>query len=960
MNSNTTTHWRCCGHLSAEHDVFISYRVNSEANVAKWLASLIERVGCRRYNQNIRVFLDSNCLNKGEDWDQGFLNGLRNSKLIVYLISEASLETLIEKTESNKADNVLLEIEVGLKMKAGGQARLLPVFVGSIETNGVYSRFDTSYFSTSKYPDDAHSISKENVRNSMAQLFKIQGDFITHSPNHENALYSCADTILKLVSPAQTTHANNLQLPPLAKGFISQETEIASIYQSLFMDGVSLVTGFPGMGKSSVAAKVAHDSLTLYQHVFWISLESIPTADAGFERIAKSLNLSVPQSISRANQKAVSNWLESNHGYLLVIDNADVQKNVEECFQDVSKFLGDVLITSRNNNILQFFQHLQCHQTIQLETWSDNATCQYLKQRTGMETNISDPDVRSILQLLNGHALSVAQAASFIKNKRISYSIFSKRMHNIVMDESSFPEISNRGSIAKIFQLFKNDMEVLGTTGPLKLLEAVSYLSPVSIPNSLLAAFHEKLQLNSDIWENINILVDNGWLAINADSTTFSTHSIIQGLARPQELSVSTIKGYINGLKSLFPGNYSQMDTRERELCSILSIQTQSMLSFVLPPKDQHVAVIWSLIKSLVNEWYLYLQHARQQIYSKEVLSKCIQVELRMYPSSIFLASSKFNLGQIEFEKANYIEAKKLYNDCLQVLEKVYGSRLNPGTTTTIYALAQIATEQGDYVEAKKLYEECLQTDKKAHGTQHHSVASGIYALGQIAANTGDYAEAKKLYAECLQILEKLNGTRQNPSVASTIYALGQVATSQGNYAEARKLFEECLQIDYNLYGTRKHSSVASRIYALAQIASLQGDYTEAKNLYEECLDIQLNVHGTRQHPSVAFTIFALGRVASEQGDNIEAKRLYEECLQQQEKVYGTREHPSVASTILEIGQVLAEQGYHSEAKKLYEECLAIQLKIYGTRQHPSVTSTILALGEVAAGQGDYKEAEQL
>ncbi|ORY38336.1 hypothetical protein BCR33DRAFT_741550 [Rhizoclosmatium globosum] len=378
------------GHLSSEHDVFISYRVSSEAQVAQWLASLIEGVGRRRCNKTIRVFLDSNCLNKGQDWEIDFLNGLRHSRLIVYLISVASLETLIEKTEANKIDNVLLEIENGLKMKAVDQAGLLPIFVGSVMADGSYSPFDTSYFSTNKYPDSIHAGSKENVRDSIAQLFRIQGEFIRHSPCNKNALHLATDSILKLVLPYQTTQANNQQLPPIAKSFMSHGTEIESIQKSLFMDGVSLVTGFPGIGKSSVATKVAHDSLKLYQYVLWISLESLPTAYVGFERIAKSLNLSVPESTSVAYHKAVSYWLECNHGYLLVIDNADIPEYVEECFHEVPKFLGDVLIKSRHNNILQFFPHLECPETIQLESWTDVVTCQYFEERTGIKTNVSD------------------------------------------------------------------------------------------------------------------------------------------------------------------------------------------------------------------------------------------------------------------------------------------------------------------------------------------------------------------------------------------------------------------------------------------------------------------------------------------------------------------------------------------------------------------------------------------
>jgi hypothetical protein len=37
------------------------------------------------------VFWDKQCLNYGQDWEEGFLNGLKNSQQIVLLISKTAL-----------------------------------------------------------------------------------------------------------------------------------------------------------------------------------------------------------------------------------------------------------------------------------------------------------------------------------------------------------------------------------------------------------------------------------------------------------------------------------------------------------------------------------------------------------------------------------------------------------------------------------------------------------------------------------------------------------------------------------------------------------------------------------------------------------------------------------------------------------------------------------------------------
>ncbi|ORY41412.1 hypothetical protein BCR33DRAFT_826358 [Rhizoclosmatium globosum] len=180
--------WQCRRHQSGHHDAFISYRVGSEASFAAALAPLIETVGLRRSNRLFRVFLDSKCLNDAEDWKDGFLNGLQGSKLIVYLISEASLNTLIGKTMDSRDDNVLLEIEAGLQLAEEKKARIFPIVIGSTNSTGVYTTFDGSYFSPDKYPNINHGASGKNVRSTMSQFFRIQGSRVEYSPSSQGTL----------------------------------------------------------------------------------------------------------------------------------------------------------------------------------------------------------------------------------------------------------------------------------------------------------------------------------------------------------------------------------------------------------------------------------------------------------------------------------------------------------------------------------------------------------------------------------------------------------------------------------------------------------------------------------------------------------------------------------------------------------------------------------------------------
>ena len=66
-------------------------------------------MGCGRHKDGkpVTAYLDNHCLSAGENWEEGFLQGLYGSQVIILLISANGLEGL-KKADTNP-DNVLLE-----------------------------------------------------------------------------------------------------------------------------------------------------------------------------------------------------------------------------------------------------------------------------------------------------------------------------------------------------------------------------------------------------------------------------------------------------------------------------------------------------------------------------------------------------------------------------------------------------------------------------------------------------------------------------------------------------------------------------------------------------------------------------------------------------------------------------------------------------------------------------------
>jgi len=165
-----TQEWKCKAHSLQKHDIFINYRVKTETELATKLYYALSNFRSVP-GSFLSVYLDSNCLNIGEDFEIGFLNGLRFATCILLLISEAGIEGI--KNADKWQDNVLLEYEYALERYETKTALVLPILIGRKQLD-TGSRSDFNGFGT-KFPDALHNGKGKNIKNTMDKLFKIQG-----------------------------------------------------------------------------------------------------------------------------------------------------------------------------------------------------------------------------------------------------------------------------------------------------------------------------------------------------------------------------------------------------------------------------------------------------------------------------------------------------------------------------------------------------------------------------------------------------------------------------------------------------------------------------------------------------------------------------------------------------------------------------------------------------------------
>ena len=271
------------------------------------------------------------------------------------------------------------------------------------------------------------------------------------------------------------------------------------------------------------------------------------------------------------------------------------------------------------------------------------------------------------------------------------------------------------------------------------------------------------------------------------------------------------------------------------------------------------------------------------------------------------------NLAVLYQSQGRYAEAEPLYQQALQLSEKVLGKE-HPDTIASVNNLAGLYQSQGRYAEAEPLYQQALQLYEKVLGKEHPDTITSVNNLAFLYKSQGRYAEAEPLYQQALQLREKVLG-KEHPSTITSVNNLAGLYQSQGRYAEAEPLYQQALQLSEKVLG-KEHPDTIASVNNLAGLYQSQGRYAEAEPLYQQALQLYEKVLG-KEHPDTITSVNNLAFLYKSQGRYAEAEPLYQQALQLREKVLG-KEHPDTIGTQLNLfGLMVNTQKIHTGIRLL-------------------------------------------
>lgn len=317
-------------------------------------------------------------------------------------------------------------------------------------------------------------------------------------------------------------------------------------------------------------------------------------------------------------------------------------------------------------------------------------------------------------------------------------------------------------------------------------------------------------------------------------------------------------------------------------------------------------------------------------------------------------ANGHLLLANVLTEKANYLEAEKLYQ--LALAELNIAAPKTPLLTDTLAALAELYFRTGRFKDARPLLEQVLAQRKSRLGENHPKVADAMAELGLNYFDQGDYEQAEQRLKSALVIQRRIYQGKPHPDIGETLNNLGLILSESQRLADAEPLYAEAIEINRALFG-EFHPSVAIGLNNLGLLARRMGELNKADELFNQALKIHRHIHG-ENHPQIALVLTNLALTYYENDAPEEARKTLNHAITMQQTQLSL-DDPQIARSQAILGRWIFESGDYQKAKALQLEAITNMSKVLDAK-HPQLISSQIHYAETLIALTEYSAAESM
>ncbi|MEX0271090.1 NB-ARC domain-containing protein [Leptolyngbyaceae cyanobacterium UHCC 1019] len=187
------------------------------------------------------------------------------------------------------------------------------------------------------------------------------------------------------------------------------------------LNQAAALSGLGGIGKTQTAVEYAYRyfyDTPIYEWVFWVKADTELALVTDLAELARSLDLG-DGTLEELAARSLR-WLETNHRWLLIFDNADEPETVKPWLPRNPQ--GRVLLTSRAPR----FTSLGVKNPIAVTKFSLEESIAFLRDRTNLPALDAAElaAITALAQELDGLPLALEQAAAYIAQMGVSFAVY--------------------------------------------------------------------------------------------------------------------------------------------------------------------------------------------------------------------------------------------------------------------------------------------------------------------------------------------------------------------------------------------------------------------------------------------------------------------------------------------------------------------------------------------------------
>ncbi|MEV6303843.1 tetratricopeptide repeat protein [Actinoplanes sp. NPDC051861] len=660
------------------------------------------------------------------------------------------------------------------------------------------------------------------------------------SHNTLNAFDVDADTL----PPPQRTGDGTVphNLPPASSVF--EGRDVADLFQLLggtetgVVVGQAAVHGLGGIGKSELANQYARSYLNRYRLIWWITAENKQAVGLGLAALTKRLH--PVAKLAEAQEWAVG-WLQSNTGWLLVLDNVEDIDDIAELLGAVSG-RGQILITTRRN-LGSRWRSLGLR-TMQLEVLERPASVRLLRELTGLDD--SDGAER-LAQHLGDLPLGLQQAAAYIsQHHAMTFDEYTALLtEEFARAASDAGEGGTRSrTLAAVWTV---TMSAVMEKSPLAagVLEVMAWLGADPLPEAVLNPLADD---HRDVADALAVLTS--YSMISRRPSGVAMHRLVQAVTRSQATEDDSRESAMKLLVAAAPPDPASNVEGFAMWAALLP--HVAALTDHMSPGDHSATMLFLRDRTAVYQQYQGNFDTAVAIFE----SALAYSEPELGPENAGTLTTRANLANAYSFAGRIADAVGLLEQVVRESERIRGVD-DPETLIARANLADCYRLAGRADESISMQERAVHDFVRVLGSEHRHVLTVRSHLAnsylQVRRVDDAIALLKQIISDCERIL--------GPEHLHTFTARANLATSYsmtGRFTDAIPMHEQVLTYRMRILGSEHPDTISTRAN-LAAAYWRSGQADDAIALLEEVAAVRKRIHGS-EHPLTVAVVRTLAQ----------------------------------------------------------------------------------------------------